>query len=137
MFYVAELALERGASGTRLASRGVELANLLECVDWRREPTQVTVCESCGTVGCADGGYARITRLGDHLLWSIPRSESVDEWTRDRYACSEALRVHRNLLMPVPLWDDVTQPVESVPRAHEFREATHDDVRDAWVAERA
>jgi len=50
-------------------SGGVQLVNAGDFADLSSDPTQVHVCEQCGVVGCADGGYVRLRRIDDVCIW--------------------------------------------------------------------
>ncbi|MGE3546524.1 MAG: hypothetical protein AB7L28_21535 [Kofleriaceae bacterium] len=56
---------------TRLICDGHLLCNSFEAVNWLDDPVQLELCMSCGHPGCQMGGYARICRLGGHLLWTL------------------------------------------------------------------
>jgi hypothetical protein len=47
----------------------VQLVNAADFADLTSDPTQVHVCEHCGVVGCADGGYVRFRRVSDFCIW--------------------------------------------------------------------
>lgn len=59
--------LARGWS-QRLLADDVEVANLLSFIDWRADDVQLLVCKSCGSPGCASGGWVTLRRAGEVVL---------------------------------------------------------------------
>lgn len=46
---------------------------LPEWTDWATTPLQAQICDACGTVGCASGGYIHLSVLRDFVFWTTPR----------------------------------------------------------------
>lgn len=69
---VATLDLRESGQGrwdaTQLLFDGVVVSNALHLVDWRSEPIQVRLCESCGKPGCRDGDWVVLRRILDRLV---------------------------------------------------------------------
>lgn len=65
-----------------LLADGVELSNMLRHVDWNGDPVQLAVCSDCGSVGCADGNYVSVRRLGTFVAL-IPSLASYAAATDD------------------------------------------------------
>jgi len=65
---------------TRLRLDRTELCNSLEFVDWINNPVQVQICDACGTVGCASGGYIHLSTIGEFVIWTRPQlSNATDD----------------------------------------------------------
>ncbi|MFN0054454.1 MAG: hypothetical protein ACKV0T_19940 [Planctomycetales bacterium] len=59
--------------------RDVCIANAVNLSDFEDDPIQVTVCETCGNVGCNSGGWIHMRRIGDDVLWIPPRRLTARE----------------------------------------------------------
>lgn len=66
---------------------GFCLVNAVEFADLSADPTQVHVCQHCGSPGCEAGGYVRLRRIGDHCIW-LPDFQSMllRGWEEQQYA---------------------------------------------------
>ncbi len=40
---------------------------------------QTILCDACGHVQCASGGWVHISRLGEYVLWSAPQSSEHED----------------------------------------------------------
>lgn len=52
------------------------IANAVDLIDWADDPVQVEVCEQCGTIHCAPGGWVSFRRCGGNSL-VIPAFEYI------------------------------------------------------------
>lgn len=120
---------------TRVVSEGVAIINSLECVDWSKNPVQVILCEDCGTVHCARGGYVHISKMGPYLLWTAPQINLEDEWERAEYEGSYALRRFGAILTPAFVWEKWQSIGHYEARFSCFPPATRRELRDAWLME--
>jgi hypothetical protein len=118
MWIVSELAVHPrtysfGSSGQgvhedlALRAGDQELVNMLRLVDWSEDPVQVTVCDACGTVGCASGDYVAVRRLGDHVAMAPPTNAYVGgagEFEKAQYVEAWFIRKRGVPLVLVPEW---------------------------------
>ena len=58
---------------TRATAGDVELRNSLEWTGWSTNPVQTHLCDACGTVGGASGGYAPVSTLNGFVFWTVPQ----------------------------------------------------------------
>lgn len=120
---------------TRLRCGGGELCNALESVEWRPNPVQTVLCGACGHPGCGDGGYAHVSRVGDHLWWTRPQVEPVDDWERGHYGACDVIEQAGSVLLPASSWDRIRQRVPGLPAADSFPPASYRTVLGAWLGE--
>ncbi|MDA0185649.1 hypothetical protein OJ997_35415 [Solirubrobacter phytolaccae] len=88
---------------TRVRCAGEEVANALEWIEWDERPVQVVLCEQCGVTGCAVGGRAHVTRLGEYVLWTVPEPGDGELDEREHQP-TVLLRRHGALAIPVDVW---------------------------------
>jgi hypothetical protein len=119
---------QRPTEWTRVTCDGLQLINGCEWVDWDADPVQVVLCEACGITDCESGGYVRVTRLGDHVLWTAP--VVADEWDRRQYETTQAVRAAGAVAIPAVVW--ATWP--GVPAPASLPAARRADLRAAWEA---
>lgn len=63
-----------------------QIANAVEYTDWQDECTQLIVCEECGTIHCAPGGWVSILQGGDFVvLGPDSRLFDAEEFDRAEY----------------------------------------------------
>jgi hypothetical protein len=55
-------------SATQLFADGKLFGNAIELTDWSTDPIQVQVCEECGVVHCASGGWVSFRSVGSYAL---------------------------------------------------------------------
>jgi hypothetical protein len=120
---------------TKLLCDEVQLCNSIEWTEWLERPlVQVELCEQCGYTGCATGGYARISRLADHVLWTPPRPKDVeDAWEREQYTPSTALSKHGAVAIAVTNWAEWRERFPALPSADEFPRTERGDLAAAWT----
>jgi len=129
---------EPGWPLTKLLCDGVELCNALEATEWHGDPVQVTRCTGCGYTGCADGGYVRVSRLGDDVLWTPPvLADDVDDWERRQLAARRSAHERGAVLFPGRRWDEWRQrpPCDGLPPRDGLPAATRAELVQAWLAE--
>lgn len=124
---------QENPSWTRVTCREVVLCNTLEWVQWLENPVQVVLCEACGYDGCASGGYAHISRLGDHILWTRPQINESDDWERVQYQPAWPLRRFGAVIIAVPTWAQWRVQVSDLPSAEQMFAATGRELIDAWL----
>jgi len=124
---------------TRITCDGAELINGLEAVAWGGPNIQVQVCEQCGTPDCASGGYVRVTRLADLVLWSAPRPELERDWSedvaREQFTPSVVVQQHGGLLIPGAAWEELRRQDPDVPALAQLPASTRADVEPLWLAD--
>lgn len=123
---------------TRVRASGVELLNGLEWVEWDSDDAgpstvQVELCDACGHAGCASGGYVRLSRLGEHVVWSPPRVDASDDWAVAQYEAPWAVRAHGALLISRSSWGQLRSRNRLVPGFETLPQATRRDVELAWI----
>ena len=68
----AELDFSSSGGGWRKVSQlfvgQTQIANAVEYTDWQDEDTQLIVCDYCGTVHCASGGWVSILHGGEFVV---------------------------------------------------------------------
>jgi hypothetical protein len=71
--------------GRSLHADGTMVVNAIELAELASSSSQVIVCDSCGTIGCASGNWVVMRRLGFGVVW-IPDFERmlVDDFARWR-----------------------------------------------------
>jgi hypothetical protein len=69
---------------SQLFADDVLLINAIELVDWDDQQTQFLICQSCGMVGCASGGWVSLRVAGDLLLILPAFSSWFEDDERDR-----------------------------------------------------
>src|SRR5688572_27017897 len=109
-------------SWTRSRCEKVELFNSLEWIAWTENPVQVVLCEACGCDGCAVGGYAHISRLGDFVLWTRPQIAPEETWEAMQYDAAPPLKRFGALAIPKHTWEE-WRTVASLPEIDAFTPA--------------
>ncbi len=118
----------------RLRLDGVDLCNSLESVDWRASPTQVELCDHCGSPGCASGGYVQVSRIGDLILWPDPQVPGDDDFARAQYAKAWPLTSLGAIAFPASVWNQLATGFPDIPRFDDIAAASSRAVCDAWVS---
>ena len=74
-------------SVSRLVQDGQVIFNAIELIDWQPHAFQATVCEACGTPGCASGGWIALRSSGGLVLF-VPAFDAIAEsrQRQDEYA---------------------------------------------------
>lgn len=101
---------------TRVLSGDTELCNSLEYTEWTQNPVQVQVCDACGAVGCASGGYVHLSALGDYVFWTIPQTDKVTEGIDARFPAT-ALVKFGAIGFPSEAWKQLRAAESQVPEA--------------------
>jgi len=92
-------------SWTQVVCDGAQVINGLEVVEWDDNPVQLVVCEACGVVDCAYGGYAHVSRAGSYVVLSEPRLPGADPNHEDhQYAASAAVVRFGAVVVPLAVW---------------------------------
>jgi hypothetical protein len=123
---------------TKLICAGVELSNAITWVEWFEEDepaVQVQLCEACGIAGCQSGGYAHVSRLGKHVLWTHPHVDPSDSFASYQYRPSEVVAKHGAVAFPIPQWNSWGEELGGLPHATKFAGATRRDLLPAWQSE--
>jgi hypothetical protein len=118
---------------TKLIADGILLSNSLEYANWRVNPVEPFVCDSCWNSGCVQTGLARIVRLADDLLWLPPRPCDID--SSRRAWLSEANFIRHAVLMPAATWERLRQTCPNLPSANSYAPATRADLAALWIHE--
>lgn len=125
-------ASEQGVHRDRaLRADGRTLVNMLELVEWGEDPVQVEICDACGTVGCATGGYVAPRRLGSYVVVAPSTKayfDAAEECDRTNFRELSLIRKRGLPLIPATEWQrlyDGGAPLPSVAglRAMMWREA--------------
>jgi hypothetical protein len=125
---------QRDPQWVRVVCDGVELTNAVDWVDWLTDgPVQVVLCEACGANHCASGGYAHVSRLGTHLLWTLPRIDWTDPFESSEYGTSYALEQRGAVAIPFSVWDEWRQQFPDIPDADAFPRTRRSDLYHAWT----
>jgi hypothetical protein len=118
---------------TRLKFAQTVLCNSLEWTEWATDPVQVEICDACGTVGCASGGYVRISALGQVVLWTMPTiTASAGEVGETHYPAT-AIEKYGAVAIPAGEWDSLHLKVGDVPESGRIARADGSALRDAWA----
>jgi hypothetical protein len=126
---------QRSPAWSRLLVDGRELCNALEDVDWSPNPVQVELCDACGTPGCASGGYADLSRLGEQVLWTPAVTDGEDDWARDQYAPAWVLVDGGAALFPPASWQRLRERFGALPAAATLVPTTRRMLAEAWRAQ--
>lgn len=105
------------------------LCNDLDFVDWSENPVQLMRCEKCGEYGCADPALVEISRLGDNILWSPPKSGEplILSYYEERLY---RLNFWGSLFFPHSVWQNVV----GIDLTH-FPQTTRADIMLSWMLE--
>lgn len=117
---------------TRVFSGETELCNSLECTEWTQNPVQVQICDACGTVGCASGGYIHLSAIGDYVFWTIPQSNKVSEEIDAPFPAT-ALVKFGAVAFSNEAWERLHALESEVPEARCASRANGLALLDAWA----
>jgi hypothetical protein len=56
-------------TATEVSAASIRLFNAIELVDGTPKATQIEVCECCGVLHCAPGGWVAFRRIGERVIW--------------------------------------------------------------------
>jgi hypothetical protein len=117
---------------TRITSGETELCNSLESTEWMENPVQVQICDACGTVGCASGGYIHLSAIEDYVFWTIPQSDKVSEGIDAPFPAT-ALVKFGAVAFPNEAWERLHAAEYEVPEARCISRANGLALIDAWA----
>src|SRR5262249_28728186 len=91
--------------------------------------------DRCGDPRCPSGEYVRVTRLGDHVVWSASRPElSWDGYRAFTDWVAGAVVKQGALLIPVAAWAELRDACPSVPSFVQLSATTRRDLEQVWLA---
>jgi hypothetical protein len=117
---------------TRAKCGDVELSNSLEWTDWAANPTQVQICDACGTPGCASGGYVHLSALREVVLWTIPRRQTADALDGKLFPATRIARFGA-IAFPKSVWASFHGAAVEVPDAADLPRSDAESICDAWI----
>jgi hypothetical protein len=117
----------------RLTFRGKVLCNSLGSVDWLETPTQVEICDHCGTPGCASGGYVHVSRVGDLILWTSPQISDEDDFARGQHTAAWPRATFSALVFPRSTWIDLAAKFLGMPLSDQVVDVNGRAICDAWM----
>jgi hypothetical protein len=117
---------------TRVLCDETELCNSLEWTEWIQNPVQVQLCDACGTVGCASGGYIQLSAIGDYVFWTTPQSDKVSEGVDAPFPAA-ALVKFGAVAFPNEAWERLRSAEYEVPEARCVSRANGLALLDAWA----
>jgi len=117
---------------TRVFSGKMELSNSLEWTEWTQNPVQVQICDACGTVGCAAGGYIHLSAIEEYVLWTIPQSDKVSEGIDVPFPAT-ALAKFGAIAFSSQAWERLHAAESKVPAARCVSRANGLALLDAWA----
>ncbi len=123
---------EKNPEWTRANCGEVELCNSLEWAEWSANPVQVQLCDACGTVGCASGGYAHVSTLSNLVLWTAP--QTVAESDFDRIFPANPIERFGAVVFLPDVWMQLRSVAANVPDAHQISPSNGCAIRDAWIS---
>jgi len=118
---------------TRVRIKTEVLVNTLESTDWSQNPVQVIVCDACGHVGCASGGYVHVSRLDDFVMLTAPQVGPDDDWETTHYAPHFVLEKFGAVAIPNWMWAKWRVLVPGLPESLSFPVATGRTLAEAWA----
>ena len=114
---------------TRVSLPEGQVTNALNGIDWDEDPAQVVLCEACGYAGCASGGYVRVSRLHEWLLWTSASGGPRDMAEEPNHPI---VRAHGGLAVSEPEWSRWRGAVPGLPGQSSFPSTTGQILSDAW-----
>ena len=117
----------------RLRCGPLELCNSLEWVEWSVNPVQVQICDACGAIDCASGGYVHLSRLRDLVLWTAPQAEPMDDWAKGQYAPLIALESLGAIAFPEQTWSALGAAASDIPGPERVEVSNWRAVAEAWA----
>ena len=118
---------------TRVKYGQTVLCNSLEWTQWNTNPVQVELCDACGTVGCASGGYVDISALGNLVLWTMPSHVTATDFAEGRLCPATAIERFGSVAFPNGAWESLHVAAVEVPRFESLARADGLALRDAWA----
>jgi hypothetical protein len=117
---------------TRAKCEGIELCNSLEWTGWTTNPIQVQICDTCGTAGCASGGYVHLSALRDVVLWTTPRRETAVAFDGKLFPASSVARFGA-ITFPESVWTSFRAAAVEVPDTKALTRSDGQSICDAWI----
>lgn len=118
---------------TRIKFGQAVLCNALEWTEWNVNPVQVELCDYCGTVGCASGGYVNVSILGDLILWTMPIKSSGAEAQFAELYPATVIEKYGAVAFPEATWAVIRNATKAVPHASRLPCSIGRACRDAWA----
>lgn len=108
-------------SATAIDADGVRLVNAVEFVDVDSAATQVEICDSCGSSGCAPGGWVAFRRIGARVIW-IPAWHEMEKgsWELSEYRPPSFLNRRGAPVFTPEAWDHLRTIRADLPAAVEL-----------------
>ena len=97
-----------------------------------RNPVQVHICDACGTVGCASGGYIHLSAIGDYIFWTMPQSDKTQRWDGCPFPAT-ALVKFGSIAFPSETWGWLRAVESDVPETRCVSPANGRALLDAWA----
>jgi hypothetical protein len=123
----------RNPTWTRVRVNNTVLINTLEWTDWSRNPVQIVVCDACGTVSCASGGYVHVSRLDNFVLLTAPQIDADDDWESTQYAAHFVLENFGAVAIPNSIWATWQARIPELPEPLSFAESNGRALVEAWA----
>ncbi len=132
---------------TRISLGSVEICNSIEWTDWSLNPIQVIHCIECGH--CPTGIQADISRLGEHVLWTMPEVNCNDgKFKIDEIDGQEGQHLLNmfegtgpkypeivTILIPTQVWNIWQSTCKKLPQAANIPQTTRKQLGIAWISE--
>ena len=115
---------------TRVRCVQAELCNSLEWTEWSTNPVQVEICEACGTVGCASGGYVNVSSLRDVVLWTRPYPVK----TETQFFPATAIERFGSVAIPLSVCERFRSAATEVPEPESLTRTDGSTLCSAWAS---
>jgi hypothetical protein len=121
-------ASEQGVHRDRaLRADGTTVVNMLSLVDWGEDPVQVEICDACGTLGCAIGGYVAPRRLGPYVVLAPSTRayfDAAEDSDRTNFRELSLIRKRGLPLIPATEWERLYDGGAPLPSTNGLRTMT-------------
>jgi hypothetical protein len=88
------------------------------------------LCDCCGSIGCASGGYVHISRFNDLVLWTAPQLVPPhDENLAEQQDVHVTIKKHGAIAFPLKVWSRLA----AVPAPWTLSTANGRAIADAWA----
>jgi hypothetical protein len=118
---------------TRVKYVQTVLCNSPEWTPWSANPVQVEICDACGSVGCASGGYVHVSALGDVVLWTLPGHLTAIDAEEPGPFPATAIEKFGSVAFPVGVWEAFRTAAVEVPKIESLNRADGRALHDAWA----
>lgn len=107
---------------TRLVSEGVEIINAIELIEWEDNVIQVFVCDHCGTVRCASGGWITLRSSGD-LVLLMPAYEAMNEdsWSQTEFSPPYFIRKNGAAYFDKQIYESLREQITELPKFEKIK----------------